>query len=237
MSTPPVPASERAGEPEATEDPIDEGVTGTADEPKGVSPVAAKASGSGSGKPGSGSGKPSGRGAGRSGQETMPAGRGPGRSGPGSRRSPSPAGSRRGVRYDDQARRPGRNDQPPTVEVRRVRRVVRRIDTWSVFRFAVMLYGCGLVILLTSVVGLWIVASSAGAIPSIEHFITQLFALKTFHFKAGQLFLATFAFGLIWVFAATLFTVILSVLYNLISDVLGGIEMTILEEEPLDQGR
>jgi hypothetical protein len=139
--------------------------------------------------------------------------------------------------YDNQTRRPGRHVQAaPPVEVRRVRRVLRRVDSWSLFRFAVLLYSCALVVFMVAAIGLWIVASSAGAIPSIENFITQLFALKKFHFKAVQLFVAVFGIGLVWVFAATLFTVITGVLYNLISDVVGGIEITVLEEEPIKPG-
>ncbi len=138
----------------------------------------------------------------------------------------------RTVRYDDQARRAGRD--APAVEVRRVRRVLRRVDSWSLFRFAIVLYTCGLVVFLAAAIGLWIVASAAGAIPSIETFITQLFALKHFSFKAGQLFLGTLGVGLVGVFAATLFTVITGVLYNLISDVVGGVEITVLEEEPIE---
>jgi hypothetical protein len=146
-------------------------------------------------------------------------------------------GRRRTVVYDDQTRRPGRKAPAPRlVEVRRVRRVLRRIDTWSVFRFAVLLYLCGLVVFMAAVVGVWTLASSAGAIPSIENFITQLFALKHFRFKAGQLFLGTLGVGVVWVFVATLFTVLTAVLFNLISDVVGGIELTILEEEPIDTG-
>jgi len=141
------------------------------------------------------------------------------------------------LRYEDQARRPDRHGPvPPAVEVRRVRRVLRRVDTWSLFRFAVLLYGCALVVFLAAAIGLWIVASTAGAIPSIENFITQLFALKRFHFKSLQLFVAVLGIGVVWVVAATLFTVITGVLYNLISDVVGGIEITVLEEEPLQSG-
>ena len=149
-----------------------------------------------------------------------------------SMRPARPAGrSRRTVLYDDQTR-PG-PDGPP-VEVRKVRRVLRRIDTWSLFRFAVMLYACAMLVFLVAAIGLWIVASTAGAIPSIEHFITSLFALKRFHFRAGQLFLGLVGMGIVWVLAATLFTTVAGVLYNLISDVVGGIEVTVLEEEPLD---
>jgi hypothetical protein len=141
------------------------------------------------------------------------------------------------VAYEDQTRRPGRHVQAaPAVEVRRVRRVLRRVDSWSLFRFAILLYSCALLVFMAAAIGLWVVASSAGAIPSIENFITQLFALKKFHFKAAQLFLAVFGIGLVWVFAATLFTVITGVLYNLISDVVGGIEITMLEEEPIKPG-
>jgi len=152
---------------------------------------------------------------------------------------PAPTGrSRPTVVYDDQARKPRRKGPAPrVVEVRRVRRVLRRIDTWSVFRFAVALYLCGLVVLLTTGVGLWLLASGAGAIPNIEHFITQLFALKRFTFKPRQLFLGLLGVGAVWVFVATLLTVLTTVLFNLISDVVGGIELTILEEEPLDGPR
>jgi len=152
---------------------------------------------------------------------------------------PPPAGrGRRAVVYDDQARKPSRKGPAPrVVEVRRVRRVLRRVDTWSVFRFAVALYLCGLIVLLTTGVGLWLLASGAGAIPNIEHFITQLFALKRFTFKPRQLFVGLLGVGVVWVFVATLLTVLTTVLFNLISDVVGGIELTILEEEPLEGPR
>lgn len=142
-----------------------------------------------------------------------------------------PARSRRTVLYEDQTRT---GPDSPAVEVRKVRRVLRRIDTWSLFRFAIMLYACAMLVFLVAAVGLWIVATTAGAIPSIEHFITSLFALKKFHFRAGQLFLGLVGMGIVWVLAATLFTTVAGVLYNLISDVVGGIELTVLEEEPLD---
>lgn len=112
--------------------------------------------------------------------------------------------------------------------------MVRRIDIWSLFRFAIMLYLCTMLVFLVAAVGLWIVASTAGAIPSLEHFITSLFALKKFHFRTTQLFLAALGLGLVWVLAATLFTTLGGILYNLISDVVGGVELTVLEEEPID---
>jgi hypothetical protein len=124
----------------------------------------------------------------------------------------------------------------PTSEVRRVRRVLRHIDIWSLFRFTTLLYLCMLVVFMTAAVGLWILASAAGAIPSIENFITQLFALKRFHFKAFQLFLATLGIGIIGVGVTSLMTVVIGVLYNLICDVVGGVEITVLEERANEVG-
>jgi hypothetical protein len=142
---------------------------------------------------------------------------------------------RRAIVYDDQARRFGRKGPAPSpVEVRRVRRVVRRVDPWSLFRFAFVLYTCAVVVFLAGAVALWLVAQSAGAIPSIEHFITQLFVLKNFTLKPRDLFLGALGLGVVWALAATLFTVIAAVLYNLISDVVGGIELTMLEEHPVE---
>ena len=111
--------------------------------------------------------------------------------------------------------------------------MLRKIDTWSLFRFVVLLNLCTLVVCMAAFVGVWLVASGAGAIPSIENFITQLFALKKFQFKAPQLFAATLAIGIIGVFVTTLITVVAGILYNLISDVVGGIEVTVLEEDPV----
>jgi hypothetical protein len=144
----------------------------------------------------------------------------------------------RTVLYDDQARKPKRKGpKPSVVEVRRVRRVLRRVDTWSVFRFALLLYLCGAVVIIAAGVGLWLLASGAGAIPNIEHFITQLFALKRFTFKPGQMFVGLLGVCAVWVFVATLVTVLGAVLFNLISDVVGGIELTMLEEDPVEAAR
>ena len=103
---------------------------------------------------------------------------------------------RRAIVYDDQARRFGRKGPAPSpVEVRRVRRVVRRVDPWSLFRFAFVLYFCAVVVFMAGAVALWLVASSAGAIPSIEHFITQLFVLKNFTLKPRRSSWAPWGWG------------------------------------------
>src|SRR5579862_5501660 len=74
----------------------------------------------------------------------------------------------RTVLYDDQARKPRRKGPPPSVvEVRRVRRVLRRVDTWSVFRFALRLYLFGAFLIVAAGVRVWMLADVACVIPNI----------------------------------------------------------------------
>ena len=49
-----------------------------------------------------------------------------------------------------------------------MRRVIRRVDPWSVFRFSIVFYLCLLVVVLVAGVVLWLVASATGAIDNIE---------------------------------------------------------------------
>jgi Transmembrane domain of unknown function (DUF3566) len=56
-----------------------------------------------------------------------------------------------------------------------------------------------------------------------------------FRFKDDRIFQATLLGGLVLVIAGTAFTVILAMLFNLISDLTGGVRMTLLEEETAAQ--
>ncbi len=56
-----------------------------------------------------------------------------------------------------------------------------------------------------------------------------------FKFRDDRIFQATLLGGLVLIVAGAAFTVILAVLFNLISDLTGGVRMTLLEEEPPPQ--
>lgn len=114
---------------------------------------------------------------------------------------------------------------------RRVRRIVRRIDTWSVFRVAALFnLSVGLVFLLAGVF-LWLGASTIGAVENIEGFM-QAIGLDDFRFVAAELLRGSVVLVLMCAALATGFAVLLSVLYNLIADVVGGVEFSVLEEAP-----
>lgn len=116
-------------------------------------------------------------------------------------------------------------------EARKVRRLVRHVEPWSVLKISLIFYFCIWIILLVAGTILWQVADSSGMIDNIEKFIKEIFALKSFTFDATRIFRLYAVGGLVTVVAATGFTVLLSVLFNLISDLTGGVRITVIEEE------
>jgi hypothetical protein len=134
---------------------------------------------------------------------------------------PAPARVRPPVRTR-MARRP---------RVRKVNRVVRRIDAWSVFKIALVFWVVVVAILLVAGMLLWNLASTTGTITNIEGFVKDLFGLKTFQLNGGQILRSAWIIGGVVVIAGTALTVTMTVLFNLIADLLGGIRVTVLEEE------
>jgi hypothetical protein len=117
------------------------------------------------------------------------------------------------------------------LQARKVRRIVRHVEPWSVLKISLIFYFCLWLILLLAGVLLWSVAVSSGIVENVENFIIELFALEEFAFNAGQIFRGYALIGLVMVFAATAFNVLLCVLFNLISDLTGGLRVTVVEEE------
>ena len=117
------------------------------------------------------------------------------------------------------------------LRARKVRRLVRHVEPWSVLKISLLFYFCLWGILLIAGVLLWSAANGSGPIDSVETFIRELFALETFQFDGDQIFRASAVGGLVLVVAATGFNVLMAVLFNLISDLTGGIRITVIEEE------
>ena len=117
------------------------------------------------------------------------------------------------------------------LRARKVRRLVRHVEPWSVLKAALIFYFCLWVILLIAGVMLWSLAVSSGTVDNVENFVTKLFALESFTFNADQIFRASAIGGLVLVVAGAGFTVLVAVLFNLISDVTGGVRFTVVEEE------
>ena len=113
-----------------------------------------------------------------------------------------------------------------------MRQVLRHIDPWSVLRFSALFYLSLLIVFVVAGLLLWIAASVTGVVDNIETFIKELFALEQFQFEALTMLQATVLGGIVLVLIGTGLNLLMAVLYNLISDVVGGVEVTVAEEDP-----
>lgn len=117
------------------------------------------------------------------------------------------------------------------LRARRVRRLVRHIEAWSVLKVSLLLYLCAWAVMLFVGVTLWNLAVSSGLVSRIENFVVELFALESFQINGDQIFRIAAVGGLLMVLAGSGLTVLAAVLFNLISDVTGGVRLTVVEEE------
>ena len=122
----------------------------------------------------------------------------------------------------------------PRRRVRRVTRVIRHVDPWSVFKvalcFSFVLYG----ICLTAAVLLWNVAYTTGTIDNLEKFF-ESFGWSSFQFKGGELFHNAWIAGLFGALGLTGLALLTATLFNLIADLVGGVRVTVLEEEVVER--
>jgi hypothetical protein len=209
------------------------------------------------------------------------------------RRVAAPAPPRRLL--DDPEPAVPRPPRKAKVRARKVRRIVRHIEPWSVLKLSVLFFLSIFLIICVASAVLWNAARSAGAVDDVESFITSLGfgncediagdAATTpettpstidgtgeqvvggadpsttvpaevqdetstlpdedgdcaegqrlvggFKFEDQQIFRAFALGGVVLVLAGAAASVVLALLFNLISDLTGGVRVTVLEEEPV----
>jgi hypothetical protein len=113
---------------------------------------------------------------------------------------------------------------------RRSRLIIRKVDPWTILKFSALIYLAMYVILLVAGVVLWTVASVSGVRGQIESFVGELIASEEFRFDASQLLRSSVIGGAILVVAGTCANVLMAVIFNLISDLVGGIGITVEEK-------
>ena len=114
------------------------------------------------------------------------------------------------------------------VPARRVRRVIRRVDALSVLKLAFFFNVCVFAMFLVAAVLLWSAAIGSGSTDNIESFLVDI-GFEDFRLVGTDLFRGFFVFGGGMVIAFTVLAVLLALLFNLISDVVGGIRLTVIE--------
>ncbi|TPW12557.1 MAG: hypothetical protein FD127_2560, partial [Acidimicrobiaceae bacterium] len=104
------------------------------------------------------------------------------------------------------------------------------VDTWSVFKVALVFNVILYMVCLVAGVLLWNVAHATGTVDNVEKFFEQ-FGWETFQFKGGEIYHSAWIAGLFGAIGLTGFAVLLATLFNLITDLVGGVRVSVLEEE------
>jgi hypothetical protein len=139
------------------------------------------------------------------------------------------------------ARRIGAVKRRRRLRARKSRRVIRHIDPWSVLTFSVLFHMVVFAALLLSSVLVWNAAIASGMVENVESFIQELGDYETFTINADVMFRAAIVIAGMLTLASSVMVVLLTVVFNLISDLVGGIRVTVIEEEtvrvPIDKKR
>ena len=114
---------------------------------------------------------------------------------------------------------------------RQARVVIRKVRPWSVLKVSFFFYLCVMAVIVGAFVILYAVLGAIGALDSVTKLIRDLFADQSFTIHGDWLFTRGVAVAFAMVILWTLINVFVTLLYNLISDVVGGIEVTLSERQ------
>ena len=123
------------------------------------------------------------------------------------------------------------------VRVNRVRRIIRKIDPWTVLKVTLVL---NFIVSLTVVLGLsilWVLLINAGVPQGLEDIARRLALLDQDASLVGNietLFTSVVSLAAVYMLTQTALATIGAFFYNLVSDLVGGIEVVVLEESHLE---
>ena len=113
------------------------------------------------------------------------------------------------------------------------RQTIRQVDLWSVLKISICFYLTALIVILFAGVVLWWIASAVGIVSNVENFVGDLVNSEDFQFLSWNVLRASTLVGLVLVCLMVVCTVLAAAFYNLFAELLGGIEVTVVEEESI----
>lgn len=117
--------------------------------------------------------------------------------------------------------------------VRRVRRIIRKIDPWTALKVSAVIWAVLALALVLGIVIFWSILERAGIPDRLTEFFVEITLVDegTQPFANTEQFLRFAIFSsVVWWVLMTGMTVAGAVVYNLVSDVVGGLEVVVLEE-------
>jgi hypothetical protein len=133
-----------------------------------------------------------------------------------------------------QQAKPGPRGRPVS---RRIRVAIRTVAPLSVLKFSLIFYFCVMLVVLLGLAILYGLLGALGVLDSLAQLLESTgFGApiaggegRNFEFHALSIFRTLFLIGFLTVVISSALTVFIAVLYNLISDLVGGIEVTLVE--------
>lgn len=114
--------------------------------------------------------------------------------------------------------------------VQRVRRVIRKIDPWTVLKVSFVFNAIVALIFVLGTVIFWSVFVNAGIPEQINELALMIGLENGFVMEGPVYFRVVLLLALIGTILMTGFFTLGAVIYNLISDLVGGLEVVVLEE-------
>ena len=106
---------------------------------------------------------------------------------------------------------------------------VTQVDLRSVAKASAVFYGIVLIVMVVASVLLWVIADAAGAVHSIDHSVQSLFGVKQYALHPVTIAMYSCVAGLVVAVTGTLVNVLAATVYNLVSDVVGGIRVKVTD--------
>jgi Transmembrane domain of unknown function (DUF3566) len=130
--------------------------------------------------------------------------------------------------------------RPVRQGARRTRVVVRRVGPLSVLKFSLIFYFCVMLIVFFALAIIYAVLSAAGAMEEIGKLLGYFFGTgetgtrdpEPIAINGAVVFTWLFIGGLVFTVVWSVINVFVAFLYNLISDIVGGIDVTLAEKPP-----
>ena len=120
----------------------------------------------------------------------------------------------------------------PRKQGRRARLTVKRIDPWSTLKFSFVYSVAGLVVLLVAVIALYAIVDAMGVIDSIRSFLNDVEGNKSSIARwlgFGRVMTIALVVGCVNVILFTAFATLTAFVYNVCTDLVGGIEVTLAD--------
>jgi hypothetical protein len=132
----------------------------------------------------------------------------------------------------------------PRRGVRRTRVEIRRVGPVSVLKFSLIFYFCIFLVIYLALAIIWAILSASGVVSSLEELLGTIFPSgqgltptgqistgrpQPIEIDTGQVFTWLFFAGCVGVAIWSFINVFVAVMYNLISDIVGGVEVTLAD--------